>query len=413
MVGFWWNRKLQKAIRQINIADYDYNLPEEKIAFSPLTQRNSSKLLVYQNNKIIDTQFSDLFQFINSEHLLVFNDSKVIHARLLVQNHTGANIEIFCLEPLFPVTELTSAFEQSGKVVWKCMVKNAKKWKAPIEFTVPMGEDNLRIKASKGENQEGAFAITFEWNGNYSFAEWLDKQGKVPLPPYIKRNDNEEDKERYQTVYAHHDGSVAAPTAGLHFSEQEFQELEKRSIPYCYATLHVGAGTFKPVSASSIGEHFMHKEQIMITPALLEKLLHSSNKKVIAVGTTVTRTLESLFIMGAKLKLGLNKPLLVNQWEYYDNPAIQAVSIEESLSLLLHFCHQSDEGYLSGATQLIILPGYQHKIVKGLFTNFHQPKSTLLLLISSFLGEQWKEIYQHALTHDYRFLSYGDANLYL
>jgi len=402
-----------KTIKQIDIADFDYILPEEKIALYPLEQRNASKLLVYQNNKIIDSQFSNIFQFINSQHLLVFNDSKVIHARLLVQNHTGANIEIFCLEPLYPTTELASAFEQSGKIVWKCMVGNAKKWKNPIEFTVPMAGKELTVKASKGENREGTFAITFEWEGECSFSEWLENYGKIPLPPYIKREDEAGDKERYQTVYAHHDGSVAAPTAGLHFSEQEFREFDKKNISYCYTTLHVGAGTFKPVSASSIGEHFMHKEQIIITSELLEKLLYTMDKKVIAVGTTVARTLESLFIMGAKLKLGLSEPLLVDQWEYYDNLAIRKISKEEALTQLLHLCHASDEGCLIGATQLIILPGYQHKIVKGLFTNFHQPKSTLLLLISSFLGKQWKDIYQHALTHDYRFLSYGDANLYM
>ena len=240
----------------------------------------------------------------------------------------------------------------------------------------------------------------------------MEYYGKTPLPPYIKREYEESDRERYQTIYAHHDGSVAAPTAGLHFSEQEFIAFHKRDISYCYATLHVGAGTFKPVSSARIEEHFMHKEQIIITQELLEKLLHLRNKKIIAVGTTVTRTLESLFIMGAKLKLEIPEPLIVKQWEYYDNLAIREISVEESISQLLRFCRQSNEGYLTGSTQLIILPGYRHKIVKGLFTNFHQPKSTLLLLISSFVGEKWKEIYQHALTHDYRFLSYGDANLY-
>jgi S-adenosylmethionine:tRNA ribosyltransferase-isomerase len=401
------------TIKQINIADFDYHLPEEKIALYPLAQRNASKLLVYQNNTIIDSRFSDIFQFINSEHFLVFNDSKVIHARLLVKNHEGTNIEIFCLEPLFPVTELSSAFEQSGKVIWKCMVGNAKKWKNPVEITVPMLDKELIIKATKGENMEGTFAVTFEWNGDCSFAEWLENYGKVPLPPYIKRKSEEGDNERYQTVYAQHDGSVAAPTAGLHFSEHEFQELDKRNIAYCYATLHVGAGTFKPVSVSYIGEHFMHKEQMIITAKLLEKLLCMIDKKVIAVGTTATRTLESLFIMGAKLKLGLPDPFLVKQWEYYDNQSIREVSVEESLSHLLHFCHQSGKDYITGSTQLMILPGYQYKIVKGLLTNFHQPKSTLLLLISSFLGDRWKDIYQHALAHGYRFLSYGDVNLYL
>ncbi len=399
--------------KHIRISDFDYLLPEEKIALYPLPQRNASKLLVYQNGKITDSHFSDLFQFINSEHLLVFNDSKVIHARLLVQNQTGSKIEIFCLEPISPTTELVSAFEQSGKVVWRCMVGNAKRWKTPIEIPVSIDGKELIVTATKGENLEGAFEVTFEWESCHSFAEWLESCGKVPLPPYIKRGSEQEDEQRYQTVYAHHDGSVAAPTAGLHFSEQEFQELDKRGVSYCYSTLHVGAGTFKPVSACEIGEHFMHKEQIVITTELIERLLRATDKKVIAVGTTVTRTLESLFIMGAKLKLGFPQPLSVTQWEYYDNPDIRRVSTEEALTQLWHLCRKDNENHLTGSTQLMILPGYEHKIVKGLFTNFHQPKSTLLLLIASFLGDQWKAVYRHALAHDYRFLSYGDANLYV
>ena len=400
--------------KDINIKEYDYPLPENKIAFYPAHERDSSKLLVYKDKKITDALFYQISDFLDDNCLLIFNDSKVIHARLPVHNDTMAEIEIFCLEPLFPTTELATAFQQTKKVIWKCLVGNAKRWKKPLTISVPIGEKIVEIRAEKGVSIDGTFQVTFEWaDESITFAEWIDHYGKMPLPPYIKRSAEKEDEERYQTVYAKYDGSVAAPTAGLHFTEREFDVLRKKGIEIDYLTLHVGAGTFKPVSSQYIGDHFMHREQILIKPELLENLLRSQSKRIIAVGTTVARTLESLFIMGAKLTLGLNNPFKIEQWEIYDNPEIVAVTTEESLTALLKYLTKNNLEYLPGSTSLIIIPGYRHKIMNGIITNFHQPKSTLLLLISSIVGDNWKEIYRHALNNGYRFLSYGDANLYL
>lgn len=400
-------------IKQIKISDFDWPLPEEKIAFYPLEKRNDSKLLVYQQGKITDTTFEHIADFLSPDHLMIFNDSKVIHARLLLKTKSGSPIEIFCLEPLWPVRELQLAFQQKGEVIWKCMVGNAKRWKEPLDIKINNIKDSTSIRVTKGENREGIFEVTFAWDGDATMAEWLENYGKIPLPPYIKRNTEKEDEQRYQTIYAHHAGSVAAPTAGLHFSEKEMDSLKKRGVASHYVTLHVGAGTFKPVTAEIAGEHYMHREQIIITADLIHFLLDHSDKKTVAVGTTVTRSLESIFIMGAKLRLHLENPFSVQQWEVVSYPEISEVTVKESLESLLEYIENQTVDFITGDTSLMIAPSYEHKLVKGLLTNFHQPKSTLLLLIASFLGEKWKEIYTHALKHDYRFLSYGDANLYL
>ena len=402
--------------RNIRIEDYDYPLPESRIAFYPASQRDRSKLLIYnkKENKITDAVFHQLPDFLTENQWLVFNNSKVIHARLLVHNTTGAAIEIFCLEPLSPTNDPAVAFTLSGQVTWKCMVGNARKWKHPLEIEVPLNERVIRIKAERGEAVEGTFEVTFTWaESEVSFAEWIEAYGKVPLPPYIHRDAEESDTERYQTVYARHDGSVAAPTAGLHFTDELLHTLNEKGVETEYVTLHVGAGTFKPVSSETIGDHFMHEEKIVITEDFIRKLLSNKDKQLIAVGTTVTRTLESLFVIGAKLHLGLENPLLVEQWETYDNPAIHEVVEDQSLTAILDYLKQHDTDLLRASTRLIILPTYKRHIVDGLITNFHQPKSTLLLLISNFLGDDWHRIYQHALESDYRFLSYGDSNLYL
>ena len=402
--------------RNIRIEDYDYPLPESRIAFYPASQRDRSKLLIYnkKENKITDSVFHQLPDFLTKEQWLVFNNSKVIHARLLVHNTTGAAIEIFCLEPLAPTSDPAVAFTLSGSVTWKCMVGNARKWKHPLEIEVPLNERVIRIQAEHGEAVEGTFEVTFTWDETeVSFAEWIEAYGKVPLPPYIHRDAEDSDTERYQTVYARHDGSVAAPTAGLHFTDELLHTLNAKGVETEYVTLHVGAGTFKPVSSETIGDHFMHEEKIVITEDFIRKLLSNKDKQLIAVGTTVTRTLESLFVIGAKLHLGLENPLLVEQWETYDNPNIHEVPVEQSLTAILDYLKQHDTDMLRASTRLIILPTYKRHIVDGLITNFHQPKSTLLLLISNFLGDEWHRIYQHALESDYRFLSYGDSNLYL
>lgn len=400
--------------RHIRIEDFNYELPEERIAFFPAEQRDHSKLLVYQNGSITDSRFDHLPDFIPEESLLVFNNSKVIHARLLVHNATGAAIEIFCLEPLYPTNDPATAFAQTGDVTWKCMVGNAKRWKHPLQITVPMGNKTVTVTATKGDNVESTFEVTFCWDDNgVSFAEWLEHYGKIPLPPYIKRAADENDELRYQTVYAKHDGSVAAPTAGLHFTDSVFEDLHRKGIDTDFVTLHVGAGTFKPVTSETIGEHYMHEEKIVITEALIEHLTQYIGKRCIAVGTTVARTLESLFIMGAKLRLNRPDPLKVSQWEIYDDEALRQVTAAESLQAILEHLHAQQTDLLRGATSLIILPTYQPRMVQGIITNFHQPQSTLLLLISTFVGNRWRDIYEHALQHEYRFLSYGDSNLYL
>ena len=402
--------------KNIRIEDYDYPLPESRIAYYPAERRDSSKLLIYntKDGEIIDSVFHNLPDFLSENHWIVFNNSKVIHARLLVHNATGAAIEIFCLEPLKPTSDPAVAFTLSGSVTWKCMVGNARKWKHPIDIEVPLDERVIHIRAERGEAVEGTFEVTFTWDeAEVSFAEWIEAYGKVPLPPYIRRAAEDSDTERYQTVYAKHDGSVAAPTAGLHFTDDLLAKLVSKGVETEYVTLHVGAGTFKPVSSETIGGHFMHEEKIVITEDFIRKLLKNRDKQLIAVGTTVTRTLESLFVVGAKLHLGLDNPLLVEQWETYENPAIHEVTLDQSLMAIMNFLEEQDTDMLRAATRLIILPTYTRHIVNGLITNFHQPKSTLLLLISNFLGDDWHRIYRHALDNGYRFLSYGDANLYI
>jgi S-adenosylmethionine:tRNA ribosyltransferase-isomerase len=402
--------------KNIRIEDYDYPLPESRIAYYPAEQRDSSKLLIYntKDGGITDSVFHNLPDFLSENHWIVFNNSKVIHARLLVHNATGAAIEIFCLEPLKPTSDPAVAFTLSGSVTWKCMVGNARKWKHPIDIEVPLDERVIHIRAERGEAVEGTFEVTFTWDeAEVSFAEWIEAYGKVPLPPYIRRAAEDSDTERYQTVYAKHDGSVAAPTAGLHFTDDLLAKLVSKGVETEYVTLHVGAGTFKPVSSETIGGHFMHEEKIVITEDFIRKLLKNRDKQLIAVGTTVTRTLESLFVVGAKLHLGLDNPLLVEQWETYENPAIHEVTLDQSLMAIMNFLEEQDTDMLRAATRLIILPTYTRHIVNGLITNFHQPKSTLLLLISNFLGDDWHRIYRHALDNGYRFLSYGDANLYI
>lgn len=401
-------------VRNIRIEDYNYELPEERIAFFPASQRDHSKLLVYRKGDITDSRFDHLPEFLTPNQYLVFNNSKVIHARLLVHNDTGAAIEIFCLEPLWPSNDPATAFSQTGEVTWKCMVGNAKRWKHPLHIQVPIDDKTIVVTATKGESIEGAFEVTFQWDdGAISFAEWLEHYGKMPLPPYIKRAAEADDEVRYQTVYAKHDGSVAAPTAGLHFTPEVLAALQSKGIDTEFVTLHVGAGTFKPVTSKTIGEHYMHEEKIVITETLIEQLLANREKQCIAVGTTVTRTLESLFIMGAKLHLNLPDPLIVSQWEVYDNPAIGQVPPKEALVALRTHLRSQGTDLLRGATSLIILPSFKLRMTQGIITNFHQPQSTLLLLIAAFLGDEWHRIYKHALENGYRFLSYGDSNLYL
>lgn len=402
------------TIPKIPIADFNYDLPEEKIAFFPKENRDESKLLVYNNKSIHDSTFKNLSSFLTNEDVLVFNNSKVIHARIIVYNTTGARIEIFCLEPIRPTSIISQSFEQKKEVTWKCFIGNAKKWKAPISFNVKIGNKAITINSNKQTYDESSFLVTFTWNEDISFSEWLDAYGKMPLPPYIKREADQSDENRYQTIYAKHEGSVAAPTAGLHFTQGVFESLSEKKIETFWVTLHVGAGTFKPVSTIYVNDHYMHQEQIIVSKEMIQKLIEYNEKRIISVGTTVVRTLESIFIMGAKLFLKLENPFSVKQWEVYDQEnKIDQVSKLDALQSILDYLNLNGLENLIGETALMIIPGYHHKIAKGIITNFHQPQSTLLLLISSYLGDHWKSIYQHALENEYRFLSYGDSNLYL
>jgi S-adenosylmethionine:tRNA ribosyltransferase-isomerase len=407
----------KKLSSKIKIESFNYDLPQDKIAFFPKENRDEAKLLVYQNQSITDATFKDLPSYLSENDILIFNNSKVIHARLIIYNNSGAKIEIFCLEPIAPTAEITLAFEQTKSVTWKCFVGNARKWKTSLQFDVPCKNRTVQVTTTKSEPVDGSFNVTFEWdNDQITFADWLDAYGKMPLPPYIKREADLNDEARYQTIFAKHDGSVAAPTAGLHFTDSVFESLKQKKIDTQWITLHVGAGTFKPVNTEFIEDHFMHQEQIIVSKELIHNLLATQNKRIIAVGTTVTRTLESIFVIGAKLKLNLENPFHVSQWEVYDlnrETPIMQIRREESLQSILDYLDQNRLSQFIGYTSLLIKPGYQHKIAKGILTNFHQPQSTLLLLISSYLGEDWRTIYEHALGNNYRFLSYGDANLYL
>ncbi|WP_372771952.1 S-adenosylmethionine:tRNA ribosyltransferase-isomerase [Mangrovibacterium sp.] len=392
----------------------NYELPDESVAKYPLPQRDQSKLLVWQDGLINDSKFRSLTDFLPAGSLLVFNNTKVIRARLLFQKETGANIEIFCLDPLEPA-DYQIAFQQTKTCSWNCMVGNLKKWKNEVlQKNLQLNGKEIAFKAEKLEQVDGAVQVKFSWDcAETDFASLIEAAGILPIPPYLHRETEESDLERYQTVYSKIKGSVAAPTAGLHFTEAIFSQLKSKQINCDEVTLHVGAGTFKPVKAESIGDHEMHAEQIIVRRGLIEQLM-AHQGKLIAVGTTSIRTLESLYWLGVKL---IRKPesqlneLDIEQWLPYKSEI--SVSKQESLQAILSYLEKHQLQTIGAHTKIIIVPGYQFRIVDGMITNFHQPQSTLLLLISAFIGDDWKRVYEHALKHNYRFLSYGDSNLYL
>lgn len=398
--------------KDIVIEDYDYFLPKEKIAKFPLQQRDKAKLLTYNGREIKDEVFSCLPKLLKTNSLLVFNDTKVIYARLFFYKESGAKIEIFCLEPVQPL-EIQEAFAQKGKVVFKCLIGNNKKWKdgSLVAKQKENGvETELFANRIKADNE--CWLVEFSWNREKSFAEIMEMFGTVPLPPYLDRDSIEQDKQDYQTIYANYEGSVAAPTAGLHFTEDTLEELKKNNIHTDFVTLHVGAGTFKPVASHSIGQHQMHTEKIFVSKSTITNIINHLENDVIAVGTTSVRTLESLYWYGAELlEKGEYFPMSIKQWQPYERPT--NISSKEALQIIIKFLDETNQDYIEGETQLIIAPCYKYRIVKGMVTNFHQPKSTLLLLVSAFIGEDWKKVYNYALSHDYRFLSYGDACLFL
>jgi len=406
------NNNMQK-LPSINISDYDYPLPEEKIAAYPLPERDTSKLLVCKNGEITDRHFYDLPDLLYQDSLLVLNNTRVIHARMNFQRESGARIEIFCLEPEFPVRDIQLAMQQTGSCIWKCFVGNAKKWKGEKLFLKVNAPDlEYVLTAELVERGNDGFLIGFSWDpGLLNFSQIIETAGNVPLPPYIHRPAEQSDNERYQTVYAYNDGSVAAPTAGLHFTPETFKKLSQKNITTTQITLHVGAGTFKPVQSENIEQHMMHSEQVVIHKQLLDDLVHAK-AGIVAVGTTTVRSLESLYYVAAKLhKTGI-LPDNISQWEPYGtepDSGNRNVILNNLKSYMEHHHMQQ----LAFSTTIIIVPGYKFKIIDGMVTNFHQPRSTLLLLVSAFLGDRWEQVYEHALMNHYRFLSYGDACLFM
>ncbi|MGM0619793.1 MAG: S-adenosylmethionine:tRNA ribosyltransferase-isomerase [Bacteroidota bacterium] len=401
-----------REFQNIKISDFTYRLPEGRIAKYPLKERDSSKLLFWQNGKTEQTVFRNIASYLPENSLLVFNNTRVIHARLFFRKKTGAKIEIFCLEPVSPA-DYQIAFQEKEKVTWKCMVGNSKKWKSgELHREFEMEGKTVVLKAGKTEQKGNSFTIEFNWNGGFTFAEIIEHAGVLPIPPYLNRETEPEDELTYQTVYAKNDGSVAAPTAGLHFTQSVLKNLAEKNIETAEITLHVGAGTFQPVKSETIDGHTMHHEQVLISKSFIEKLLAPAGK-IIAVGTTSVRSLESLYWLGLKLEKENHPGDIpeVLQWEPYENEA--TINIEKALQNILDFLEKTRQEMVRFSTQIIIVPGYEFKIIEGMVTNFHQPQSTLLLLISAFLGSDWKKVYDFALNNDFRFLSYGDSNLYL
>ena len=398
--------------KNIRIADYSYDLPSDRIAKFPVEERDRSKLLVYKDGNITSDSFFNLPNYLTEHSLMIFNNAKVIQARLHFQKATGANIEIFLLEPYLPA-DYESVFQSTGGCSWLCLVGNLKKWKdddLTAKITI-QGEEYI-IKASLSSRIGTSIVVRFEWTPSHmSFADILEAFGELPIPPYLHRNTEESYKTTYQTVYSKIKGSVAAPTAGLHFTETVLSELRNSNIEMAEVTLHVGAGTFRPVKSDSIGEHDMHSEAFSVPKNVIQKIL-DHNCEITAVGTTSVRTIESLYYLGSRLSANKSADptaFHVNQWEPYENEWI--CSPQEALECILAWMDSNDQSVLNATTQIIIADGYKYHYVKRLITNFHQPQSTLLLLISAFVGERWKDIYKYALEHDYRFLSYGDSSL--
>jgi S-adenosylmethionine:tRNA ribosyltransferase-isomerase len=402
--------------KNLSIIDFNYHLPEEKIALYPLEERSLSKLLVYKNGEIQHQQFKNIGDFLPEKSCLVFNNTKVIHARLFFRKESGALIEVFCLDPYKP-SNYEESFASQTSCQWVCMIGNAKKWKSgKLNRVLEINGTQINFYCELKDNFDGKYIIEFSWDQtSISFSEILDTAGILPIPPYLNRETEASDEERYQTIYAKNMGSVAAPTAGLHFSEEIIQQLISNQHKKIELTLHVGAGTFKPVSASKMEEHLMHRETVIFSLENIKQILEQLKNQhpIIAIGTTSCRSLESLFWHALKVKNAQAKchELLVKQWDPYELEC--NYSMQEVLEFLILELESNNFKELSGTTELMIAPGYQFKIIKGLITNFHQPQSTLLLLVSALVGSYWKNIYETALKENYRFLSYGDSSLLL
>lgn len=401
-----------KRIPEIKIEDYDYELSEDRIAQFPVQERDGSKLLIYNKGMVTRDLFRNISEYIPERSVLVFNNARVIRARLHFRKHTGAMIEVLCLEPLQPA-DYERAFNSSGPVEWKCLIGNLKKWKSGmISSSFKHKEKEYILSAERIHAEGDAWRVRFQWNGNeLSFGEVLESAGRIPLPPYVRREDLEQDYIRYQTVYSKNEGSVAAPTAGLHFTEDVLYKISGKEIRRVELTLHIGAGTFKPVKSEDISLHEMHREHFLVTRQNLEAILEGLGR-IIAVGTTSVRTLESLYwlgIMAMKDKRIIDNDPMVRQWEWAETAS--GISNSESLGFLVSLMKETKIDYLTASTGLMIIPGYRFRMINGMITNFHQPRSTLLLLISAWTGDNWKKIYRYAMDNGFRFLSYGDASI--
>ncbi len=401
---------------QLSINDFTYNLPPDKIALYPLEKRDQSKLLIFKAGNIKEDIYKNIAEYLPKNSLLIFNNTKVIPARILFKKETGGVIEIFCLEPFEENIEYTGMMSKTSSVKWKCMIGGASKWKAgDLTKKVILKNQEVVLTASLKEKLRDAYVVEFNWQPSYySFSEIIEQAGEIPLPPYIKRNLEESDKERYQTIYAEYKGSVAAPTAGLHFTSEVFTSLKKKNIRTDFVTLHVGAGTFKPVKSETMQQHEMHSEWMDITVSTIESILNNLPENIIAIGTTSLRTIESLYWMGVKSFLNNNcsiRQLEIKQWEVYDdNLIIKNIDVKLALTSLIKWLKKNKHDRLLARTQILIAPGYKFKIANALITNFHQPQSTLLLLVAA-ITKDWKSIYKYALNNDFRFLSYGDGCL--
>lgn len=398
-------------MRHIDINRFDYQLPDERIAKFPLAGRSDSKLLVYRNGDITERHFRDLGDELPEGSLLVFNNTKVIRARLVMHKPSGARIEVFCLEPHSPA-DYERAFAVRGECEWSCIVGNLKKWKqGEIGIDFDFGGERHRLSASMVVNGGREHILRFRWTASLSFGELLEHLGRIPIPPYLNRDSEESDNTRYQTVYSKFEGSVAAPTAGLHFTPSLIDALHARGVETAEVTLHVGAGTFLPVKSDDAADHPMHTEHFEVTEATIGTLRRKAGA-VTAVGTTSVRTLESLAALGYRIRTtgSPDAGRAVGQWELYDIPADYTGA--DALADLAEWMRTGGSGRLKAATQIMIAPiGYKFRIVNRIITNFHQPRSTLLLLVSAYAGDDWRRIYDYALAHDFRFLSYGDSSL--
>jgi S-adenosylmethionine:tRNA ribosyltransferase-isomerase len=395
----------------ISIAEYDYMLPPERIAAVPLSKREASKLLIFSDSSIIDDFFYNLKDHLPSNSLLILNDTRVIEARIFFTKDTGATIEIFLLEPYQASIEET--LQHGGSVYWKVLIGGASKWKPGqvLSKKLLIEANNVELTAKYIKKEDDYFVVELSWNSSHIFSDILHNAGKIPLPPYIKRETTEQDTVRYQTVFSRNDGSVAAPTAALHFTDSILNDLKQKSIDVGYLTLHVGAGTFKPVKTEDISAHHMHEEPFSISKKLLQSILAA--EKIIVVGTTSLRCIESIYWMGIKLMNNqLNNDWVIHQWDPYslaDNGGKKDFKMVITKIIDWMDLHQLET--INGRTSLMIVPGYTFAIPDAIITNFHLPKSTLLLLVSAFTNNNWKKIYEHALANDYRFLSYGDSSL--